>query len=107
MVSRPRSKIPAVTHVDLSARIQTVSELNPIFGLLSKFNSLTDVPILINTSFNVRGEPIVESPQNAIDCFLQTDMDILAIENFLLVKSEQSDSTIRNSKINRREWELD
>lgn len=107
MVSRPRSRIPAITHVDLSARIQTVSELNPIFGLLSKFNLLTNVPILINTSFNVRGEPIVESPQNAVDCFLQTDMDILAIENFLLIKSEQSDSIIENSKINRKVWELD
>ena len=87
-----RSEIPAVTHVDYSARVQTIhQETNPIFHALAKdFEKKTGVPVLINTSFNVRGEPIVCTPQDAFRCFLRTEMDFLIIENFLLNKLEQT-----------------
>jgi carbamoyltransferase len=87
----PRSEIPAVTHVDYSARIQTVhKETNPRFHeLLRLFEERTKCPVLVNTSFNVRGEPIVGSPEDAYRCFMRTEMDYLLIENFLLAKSKQ------------------
>ena len=87
----PRSTIPAVTHVDYSARIQTVhAETNPRYhALLSSFNSLTGCPILINTSFNVRGEPIVCTPEDAFRCLMGTEMDALVIGNCILLQSEQ------------------
>ena len=86
-----RSEIPAVTHVDYSARIQTVHEkTNPRYHtLLSKFKEITSCPVLVNTSFNVRGEPIVCTPEDAFRCFMGTEMDILAIGNSLLIKEEQ------------------
>jgi len=86
-----RSIIPAVTHVDNSARIQTVDKRynNRLHKLITSFNNNTNCPILINTSFNVRGEPIVESPEDAYKCFMRTEMDYLVIENFLLKKSDQ------------------
>ena len=87
----PRSSIPAVTHVDYSARIQTVhEETNPRFyALLSAFEEHTGCPVLINTSFNVRGEPIVCTPEDAYRCFMRTGMDVLVLENTLLLKHEQ------------------
>jgi carbamoyltransferase len=87
----PRSVIPAVTHVDYSARIQTVSaEENPVFHeLLIAFHTLTGCPVIVNTSFNVRGEPIVCSPADAYRCFMRTEMDFLVLENFVLDKREQ------------------
>ncbi len=87
----PRSEIPAVTHVDYSARIQTVHpETNPRFyQLLDEFEKSTDCPVLVNTSFNVRGEPIVCSPQDAYRCFMRTEMDYLVMENVLLAKPDQ------------------
>ena len=87
----PRSKVPAITHVDYSSRLQSVhSETNPRFyHLLQAFEQRTGCPILINTSFNVRGEPIVCSPEDAYRCFMRTDMDALVLENALLLKSEQ------------------
>ena len=87
----PRSSIPSVTHVDYSARIQTVhSETNPLFySLISKFKEKTGCPLVINTSFNIRGEPIVCTPSDAFNCFMGTDLDMLAIGNYLLVKSDQ------------------
>ncbi|MFF5857630.1 carbamoyltransferase [Streptomyces sp. NPDC012751] len=87
----PRSTIPAVTHVDCSARVQTVGEdTNPAYHrLLSAFKEATGCPVLINTSFNVRGEPIVESPEHAYTCFMRTDMDVLVLGDFLLEKSAQ------------------
>lgn len=87
----PRSTIPAVTHVDYSARLQTVHpETNPrLYALLTHFEALTDCPVLINTSFNVRGEPIVCSPADAYRCFMRTEMDYLIMENVILKKSEQ------------------
>ena len=86
-----RSIIPAVTHVDFSARIQTVNErTNPrYFNLLKTFKNLTGCPTLINTSFNVRGEPIVCTPQDAYRCFMRTEMDILVLENQILYKRKQ------------------
>ena len=101
-----RSKIPAVTHVDYSARIQTVhKETNPYFHkLISNFYKKTDCPILINTSFNVRGEPIVCSPTDAFKCFMGTELDVLVIGNYLLLKNEQDKNlTINYEKL----YELD
>jgi len=87
----PRSQIPAVTHVDYSARIQTVhAETNPRFYyLLDAFEQLTSCPVVVNTSFNVRGEPIVGSPEDAYRCFMRTEMDYLVLENALLYKKDQ------------------
>ena len=87
----PRSSIPAVTHVDYSARVQTVHpETNPRFHrLLSKFRDRTGCPVLVNTSFNVRGEPIVCTPEDAFRCFMGTELDMLAIGNCILRKDEQ------------------
>jgi carbamoyltransferase len=90
-VNRKRSDLPAITHVDYSARIQSVNEeSNPrYFALLRAFESLTSCPVLINTSFNVRGEPIVGTPADAWRCFMRTEMDYLAIGPFLLGKEDQ------------------
>ena len=87
----PRSDIPAVTHVDYSARIQTVhAETNPRYhALISAFERRTGVPVVINTSFNVRGEPIVCTPEDAFRCFMGTDLDLLAIGNCVLRKADQ------------------
>ena len=87
----PRSRIPAVTHVDYSARIQTVhAETNPRFhALLRHFEARTGCPVLVNTSFNVRGEPIVCTPEDAYRCFMRTEMDYLVVENHLLRKTDQ------------------
>lgn len=86
-----RSSLPAITHVDYSARIQTVhADTNPRFHrLLSRFKQLTGCPVLVNTSFNVRGEPIVESPEDAFRCLMGTDIDLLAIGNCLVGKADQ------------------
>ena len=87
----PRSDIPAVTHVDFSARIQTVHrETNEKFyDLLTAFKDQTGCPILVNTSFNVRGEPIVGTPEDAFCCFMGTEIEVLAIGNCFLRKEDQ------------------
>src|SRR5437773_6153056 len=87
----PRSTIPAVTHVDYSARIQTVHrETNPRFhALLERFERRTGCGVLVNTSFNVRGEPIVCTPEDAYRCFMRTEMDWLVVEDYLLAKERQ------------------
>ena len=87
----PRSEIPAVTHVDYSARVQTVhQETHPRYhALLSRFKEKTGCPVLVNTSFNVRGEPIVCTPEDAFHCFMGTEMDMLVVENCILKKEEQ------------------
>tara|TARA_B100001996_G_scaffold243437_1_gene188420 strand:+ start:1373 stop:3346 length:1974 start_codon:yes stop_codon:yes gene_type:complete len=87
-----RSEIPATTHVDYSARIQTVhKETNPkYYNLLAKFKNKTGCPVIINTSFNIRGEPIVNSPTDAFNCFMGTDLDALAIGNCYLIKKDQN-----------------
>ena len=87
----PRSTIPAVTHVDYSARVQTVhQDTNPRYhGLISKFFAKTGCPVIVNTSFNVRGEPIVGSPEDAFRCFMGTELDVLAVGNCLMRKEQQ------------------
>ena len=87
----PRSTVPAITHVDYSARIQTVRrETNPLYyDILAAFNRRTGCPVIVNTSFNVRGEPIVCSPQDAYRCFMRTNMDVLVLENFILERTAQ------------------
>lgn len=89
-VKEIRSVVPAVTHIDYSARAQSVDEKrNPfIYSVLTNFEKETDMPILINTSFNVRGEPIVASSEDAIECFLKTDIDVLVLENNIIYKDE-------------------
>ena len=90
-VNRPRSDVPAITHVDYSARIQSVSaETNPRYhGVIKAFEDLTGYGIIINTSFNVRGEPIVCTPEDAYRCFMRTEMDVLAVGNLVLYKDKQ------------------
>lgn len=94
-----RSKLPAVTHVDYSARVQTVHlDTNPRFyRLLDVFNKRTGVPIVLNTSFNVRGEPIVCTPADAYRCFMETEMDYLVLEGFFLAKSDQPKNAINKA----------
>jgi carbamoyltransferase len=95
-----RSEIPAVTHVDYSARVQTVSEdTNPKYhALLSKFNELTGCPVIANTSFNVRGEPIVCTPEDAFRCFMGCSMEVLSIGNQILYKENQDPSLVLDYK---------
>lgn len=102
----PRSQIPAVTHVDYSARIQTVSKnTNPKYhALISKFKELTGCPVLVNTSFNVRGEPIVCSPEDAFNCLMGTDIDFLVVGNCILRKEDQDKALIKDYK---NAYELD
>jgi carbamoyltransferase len=101
-----RSSIPAITHVDYSARIQTVhKETNPKYHqLINEFKKITNCPILVNTSFNVRGEPIVCSVEDAFNCFMGTNLDILVIEDFILFKEDQDKSLVKDYK---NKFELD
>lgn len=102
----PRSDIPAVTHVDYSARIQTVhKETNPrYYALIQRFNQRTGCPVIVNTSFNVRGEPIVGTPEDAFRCFMGTDMEVLAIGNCFLRKEDQD---LRLTKDYKSAFDLD
>jgi len=102
-----RSVIPAVTHVDNSARIQTITrEYNPLYyDLINEFYKLTGCPVVINTSFNVRGEPIVCTPRDAYLCFMRTDMDYLVMGHFLLDKKEQK--TVKHKTDWQKDFELD
>ena len=101
-----KSSIPAVTHVDYSARIQTVHKsTNPrYYELIKEFKKITNCPILVNTSFNVRGEPIVCSIEDAFNCFMGTNLDILVIEDFILYKEEQDIALVKDYK---NKFELD
>tara|TARA_X000001036_G_scaffold358772_1_gene341331 strand:+ start:1187 stop:3022 length:1836 start_codon:yes stop_codon:yes gene_type:complete len=101
-----RSSIPAITHVDYSARIQTVhKETNfKFYNLILEFKKITNCPVLVNTSFNVRGEPIVCSIEDAFNCFMGTNLDILVIEDFILLKEDQEKSLIKDYK---NKFELD
>lgn len=96
----PRSEIPAVTHVDYSARIQTVRrETNPRYHrLLSRFKELTGCPVLVNTSFNVRGEPIVCTPEDAFHCLMGTEIELLVVGNAIMKKEDQDKSLLRDYK---------
>ena len=101
-----RSSIPAITHVDYSARIQTVHKETNLkyYNLINEFKKITDCPVIVNTSFNVRGEPIVCSVEDAFNCFMGTNLDILAIENYLLIKDDQDKSLLKDYK---NKFELD
>ena len=101
-----RSALPAITHVDYSARIQTVHEEtnSKYYKLIKKFKEITNCPVIVNTSFNVRGEPIVCSIEDAFNCFMGTNLDILVCESFLLYKSDQNDLLKKNYE---NEFELD
>lgn len=107
VVNKVRSDIPAVTHVDYSARIQTVNEEdNPTYyGIISAFKRLTGCGVIINTSFNVRGEPIVSTPEDAYLCFMRTEMDVLVLGNCILYKEEQP--RLENDEDWRDRYELD
>ena len=102
-----RSDIPAITHIDYSARIQSVNAAdNPRYHqLIKKFEEKTGCPVIVNTSFNVRGEPIVQSPMDAYKCFMRTEMDYLVLGDFLLDKEDQPEFI---DDLNwREEFELD
>ena len=101
-----RSEIPAVTHVDYSARIQTVHKNtnSRYHDLIKKFKEITNCPVLVNTSFNVRGEPIVNTPLDAFNCFMGTELDTLVIGNFYLDKKKQNENLKKDYS---KEFELD
>ncbi len=103
----PRSSLPAITHVDYSARVQTVSEkTNPRFyKLINAFKAKTGCPTIVNTSFNVRGEPIVCTPRDAYRCFMRTEMDVLVLQNQILLKNEQPE--VEKDEEWKQEFELD
>jgi carbamoyltransferase len=107
LLNVPRSDLPAITHIDYSARIQTVHEdTNPrYYGLLKAFERKTGCSVLVNTSFNVRGEPIVCSPEDAYRCFMRTEMDVLVLENYVLYKEKQK--ALAADSDWRKEFELD
>ena len=96
----PRSDIPAVTHVDYSARIQTVhADTNPRYhALITRFKELTGCPVLVNTSFNVRGEPIICTPEDAFRCFMGTELDVLVVGECFLRKEDQDPALVRDYK---------
>jgi len=102
----PRSSVPAITHVDYSARIQTVhADTNPKYhAVISKFKEKTGCPLVVNTSFNVRGEPIICTPTDAFKCFMGTEMDVLAVGNYVLYKEHQDDALKENYE---ERYELD
>ena len=104
-----RSSIPAITHVDYSARLQTVDkERNPkLHRLMRRFKEITSCPVIINTSFNIRGEPIVCSPEHAYRCFMATNMDVLVMEDFVLYKNEQSQAKEHEIDEYKAQFQLD
>ena len=107
LINQVRSDVPAITHVDYSARIQTVdAETHPQYhALITAFEKLTGCPMLVNTSFNVRGEPIVCTPEDAYRCFMRTEMDLLVLEDVVLWHREQPDAT--DTEDWRSTYELD
>jgi carbamoyltransferase len=108
-VSVPRSKVPAITHVDYSARIQTVDEERHgrYYRLMRRFYEMTGCPVIVNTSFNIRGEPIVCTPEDAFRCFMATDMDCLILENYILVKDAQPAGLLQDSETYKSQFQLD
>jgi carbamoyltransferase len=109
LLKATRSVVPAITHVDYSARVQTVdSERHASYHkLISRFRDATGCPVVINTSFNVRGEPIVCSPEDALNCFLNTGMDALVLEHYLLLKPEQPEGLLSNQEEYLKAFKLD
>jgi carbamoyltransferase len=108
-VSVPRSTVPAVTHVDYSARVQTVDpdRHGRFYRLLRRFYELTNCPVIVNTSFNVRGEPIVCTPEDAYHCFMATGMDALVLEDHLLLKTDQPEASREEAEAYRARFEPD
>jgi carbamoyltransferase len=108
-VSVPRSKVPAITHVDYSARIQTVDPARHgrFYRLMRRFYELTECPVIINTSFNIRGEPILHTPEQAYRCFMATDIDCLVMENFILMKEEQPAALLEDAEAYKAQYALD
>ena len=109
LLSNQRSEVPAITHVDHSARVQTVDEARHgrYYRLIKRFFEKTGCPVIINTSFNVRGEPIVCTPHDAFHCFMGTDMDVLVLENCVLYKKDQPESMLSNREDYLSQFELD
>lgn len=107
IVNGVRSTVPAITHIDYSARVQTVEkDVNPrMFSLLQAFQALTGCPLLVNTSFNVRGEPIVCTPEDAYRCFMRTDIDVLVMGDYILYRDEQA--PIDSDDSWKKEYQLD
>ena len=108
-VSVPRSHVPAVTHVDYSARIQTVDEERHgrLYRLMRRFYELTDCPVVVNTSFNIRGEPIVCTPEHAYHCFMATEIDCLVLENYILLKDYQPCGLLQDAEAYKAQFALD
>lgn len=108
-VAVPRSTLPAITHVDYSARIQTVDaeRHGRFYRLMRAFHAQTGCPVIINTSFNIRGEPIVCTPEDAFRCFMGTDMDCLVIENYVLMKGQQSKESLQDVESYKAQYALD
>jgi carbamoyltransferase len=102
-----RSKVPSITHIDYSARVQTVhkSTNSKFYELLESFSKVSGSPVLINTSFNVRGEPIVCSIEDAYTCFMRTGIDVLVVNDFIMIKNEQFD--FEDSDKWMKQYELD
>jgi carbamoyltransferase len=108
-VSVPRSTVPAITHVDYSARIQTVDEERHgrFYRLMRRFYDLTGCPVIVNTSFNIRGEPILCTPEQAYRCFMATDIDCLVLENCLLIKDRQPTALLEDAEAYKAQYALD
>lgn len=108
-VSVPRSKVPAITHVDYSARVQTVDpeRHGRFYLLLRRFYNQTGCPIIVNTSFNIRGEPIVCTPEDAFRCFMATNMDCLVLENYILMKESQPAGLQEDTEAYKAQYALD
>ncbi len=108
-VAVPRSTFPAITHVDYSARVQTVDpdRHGRFYRLMRRFYDRTGCPVLINTSFNIRGEPIVCTPEDAFRCFMATDMDCLILENFILMKARQPEDSLHDAEAYKAQYVLD
>jgi carbamoyltransferase len=105
-VSVPRSTVPAITHVDYSARVQTVDaeRHGRFYRLMRRFHALTGCPVVVNTSFNIRGEPIVCTPEDAYRCFMATDMDALVLEHHVLLKDAQRFSLCPDVELYRQKY---
>jgi carbamoyltransferase len=105
-VSVPRSTVPAITHVDYSARVQTVDAARHgrYYRLIKRFHAVTGCPVIVNTSFNIRGEPIVCTPEDAYRCFMATDMDCLVLENHILLKEDQAFSLLSDIDTYRKQY---
>jgi carbamoyltransferase len=99
-VKENRSSIPAVTHVDYSARVQTIDSLrNPfLHSVITEFKNVTGCSVIINTSFNVRGEPIISSARDAVECLINTDIDLLVLDNYLITRSQQPKESLTSRR---------